>query len=103
MTDLTVISSTTIDAATFTSIRLLSGALMLTLLTLARGRSLRGEGNWLAAAALFAYAAAFFPGRSVAVDFIGAATFVTELDELVTNVVACERARLRVFHARGNG
>jgi drug/metabolite transporter (DMT)-like permease len=50
---------TTIDAATFTSIRLLSGALMLTLLTLARGRSVTGEGNWLAAAALFAYAAAF--------------------------------------------
>lgn len=45
-----------IDAASFTAIRLASGALVLALL--ARGRA-RGAGSWPSAAALFLYAAAF--------------------------------------------
>ena len=48
---------TTIDAASFTTIRLLSGAVMLWLVVRMRGGS--GAGNWLSGLALFAYAAAF--------------------------------------------
>lgn len=50
---------TSIDAVSFTSIRILSGALMLSLLLKLRGRAARQGGNWRAAAALFTYAAAF--------------------------------------------
>lgn len=50
-----------IDAASFTSVRLLAGAVVLLLLRrlLAPRESLRPAGNWPAAAMLFAYAAAF--------------------------------------------
>jgi len=50
---------TTIDAASFTTIRLLSGALMLWLVVGVRNRAHAGKGNWLSALALFAYAAGF--------------------------------------------
>ena len=50
---------TGIDAASFTTLRLVSGALVLWLLTL-RSRGVRERGgNWGSAAALFVYAAAF--------------------------------------------
>src|SRR2546423_7893942 len=50
---------TTIDAATFTLVRIVSGALALWLiLTVRRSTSSQG-GNWISAFALFAYAAAF--------------------------------------------
>ena len=48
-----------LDAATFTSVRLLAGALVLWLLVSVSARRRRPEGNWLSALALFAYAAAF--------------------------------------------
>ena len=48
-----------IDPASFTSIRLISGALMLWLLTCSRNLPNRREGSWLGAGALFVYAAAF--------------------------------------------
>lgn len=50
---------TTIDAASFTAIRLISGALVLWLLLRSRGDRRIGDGNWISALALFAYAAAF--------------------------------------------
>lgn len=50
---------TEIDAASFTTIRLLSGALVLWLLVLFRHGALAGSGNWWSAFALFAYAAGF--------------------------------------------
>lgn len=51
---------TDIDAATFTSVRLVSGALMLWLLLSVRGnRAPLKQGSWGSALALFAYAAAF--------------------------------------------
>jgi hypothetical protein len=50
-----------IDAASFTGIRLLSGAVVLAILARAtRARTEgKGGGNWISAVALFAYAAAF--------------------------------------------
>ena len=53
------LKDTGIDAATFTTIRLASGAAALTLLVRARARRDTAEGNWPSAVALFAYAAAF--------------------------------------------
>lgn len=53
------LAHTTIDAADFTAIRLLSGAVMLWILVLLRGGKRQGRGNWLSAFALFVYAAGF--------------------------------------------
>jgi drug/metabolite transporter (DMT)-like permease len=50
---------TGIDPATFTSIRLVSGALTLWLIARLRGGARGGWGNWPSALALFAYAAGF--------------------------------------------
>lgn len=51
------LKSGALDAATFTSVRLLSGALVLWVLVSVSGR--RSEGDWRSALALFIYAAAF--------------------------------------------
>lgn len=53
------LSRTHIDAASFTTVRLLAGALMLWVLLRLRGGARPGKGNWLSALALFAYAAGF--------------------------------------------
>lgn len=50
---------TTIDAASFTTIRLISGAMMLWLVVRIGRSTKEGSGNWLSASALFVYAAAF--------------------------------------------
>jgi len=50
---------TSIDAASFTTIRLISGAVMLWLVVRMRRGTYTGGGNWLSAFALFAYAAGF--------------------------------------------
>lgn len=50
---------TTIDPGSFTTIRLISGALMLWVLVRIRRDPLTGAGNWSSAFALFAYAAGF--------------------------------------------
>jgi drug/metabolite transporter (DMT)-like permease len=50
---------TAIDAASFTSIRLASGALVLMAIVATRKGRLPAEGSWKAAACLFGYAAAF--------------------------------------------
>jgi drug/metabolite transporter (DMT)-like permease len=50
---------TSIDAASFTAIRLVSGAVMLLLIVKLRHKTVVGRGNWLSAFALFAYAAGF--------------------------------------------
>lgn len=53
------LSHARIDPASFTSIRLISGALMLWLVARIRKGTAQGDGNWLSALALFAYAACF--------------------------------------------
>ncbi|MEY2563198.1 MAG: hypothetical protein QOH88_1391 [Verrucomicrobiota bacterium] len=53
------LKQTTIDAASFTFIRIFSGAAVLWLISRLRGTSLRHAGNWPSALALFTYAAAF--------------------------------------------
>lgn len=53
------LEGTEIDAASFTAIRLASGALCLLILARALRPSASGEGSWLSALALFAYAVLF--------------------------------------------
>lgn len=53
------LATTTIDAASFTTIRLASGAVMLAVLVSRRSPGARFGGNWLSALALLAYAAGF--------------------------------------------
>lgn len=53
------LAHTRIDAASFTTVRLLSGALVLWCLVRLRSGVRAGNGNWLSALALFAYAAGF--------------------------------------------
>lgn len=50
---------TSIDAASFTTIRLISGAVMLWLVVRMSSRIHTGRGNWLSESALFVYAAGF--------------------------------------------
>ena len=53
------LKDTGIDAASFTTIRLISGAIMLWLIVTMRRNTKSGKGNWLSALALFVYAAGF--------------------------------------------
>lgn len=53
------LQNTGIDAGSFTTIRLMAGALTLWVLVTMRGGAYRGNGNWPSAIALFAYAAGF--------------------------------------------
>ncbi len=53
------LKNTTIDPASFTSVRLLSGAVALWLLLTIRSKSFQMTGSWSSALALFTYAAAF--------------------------------------------
>lgn len=53
------LNQTNIDAASFTAIRLISGAIMLWLVVQLRSGTQSGRGNWLSAFALFSYAAGF--------------------------------------------
>jgi len=72
------LTRTSIDAASFTTVRLVSGALVLWLLVTLQGRDRVGGGNWLSALALFAYAAGFsfaylqLPAASGALILFGA-------------------------------
>lgn len=50
---------TGIDATSFTTIRLISGAITLWLIVIMRSGTRNGQGNWFSAIALFAYAAGF--------------------------------------------
>jgi drug/metabolite transporter (DMT)-like permease len=60
------LKDTSIDATSFTTIRLISGAIMLWLVVRLRGGTQSGRGNWLSGFALFAYAAGFsFAYRSL--------------------------------------
>jgi drug/metabolite transporter (DMT)-like permease len=53
------LAHTHIDAASFTTVRLLSGTVVLCCLVWLRGGARSGRGNWPSALALFAYAAGF--------------------------------------------
>jgi drug/metabolite transporter (DMT)-like permease len=64
------LAQTDIDAASFTTIRLVSGAVVLWLIVRIARAEQEGRGNWISALALFAYAASF----SFAYSTLSAAT-----------------------------
>lgn len=64
------LKTTTIDAASFTSIRLMSGAIVLWLIVLLKDKTISSKGSWPSALALFVYAAGF----SFAYQHLSAAT-----------------------------
>jgi drug/metabolite transporter (DMT)-like permease len=72
------LNQTGIDPASFTTIRLLSGALILWLVVRLKHGKPQGNGNWMSALALFAYAAGFsfayvsLPAASGALILFGA-------------------------------
>src|SRR4051812_17582779 len=53
------LKQTRIDAASFTLVRIVSGAIVLGLIASLRSGSLRQSGSWVSAAMLFVYAAGF--------------------------------------------
>src|SRR5689334_1217425 len=53
------LKQTAIDPGTFTSVRIISGAVMLCFVTKLRPAGSGNSGNWVSALALFIYAAAF--------------------------------------------
>ncbi|WP_020675137.1 DMT family transporter [Geopsychrobacter electrodiphilus] len=55
----TALKHTSIDAASFTTSRLISGAIILWLVTRVKHSAQSGRGNWMSSCALFAYAAGF--------------------------------------------
>ena len=85
------------DAASFTSMRLVGGALVLVPLTRLRGGSEVGGGSWTSAAALFAYALGFslaylsIPAGTGALLLFGA----VQLTMLASALVAGERPAAR--------
>lgn len=86
---------TAIDAASFTTLRLVSGALVLWLLVRFKSGKAPGRGNWWSALALFAYAAAFsfayarLPAATGALLLFGA----VQATMIVRGIVAGERFR----------
>lgn len=64
------LKTTAIDAASFTTIRLISGAIVLWLIVQVKAKGQHGKGSWLSALALFVYAAGF----SFAYRYVSAAT-----------------------------
>jgi drug/metabolite transporter (DMT)-like permease len=89
------LTQTEIDPASFTLVRIVSGAVMLTLLFGARSKSLSVAGSWPAAIALFVYAAAFafayvsLPAGVGALLLFGA----VQVTMVVTGLIKGERVR----------
>jgi drug/metabolite transporter (DMT)-like permease len=89
------LTQTEIDPASFTLVRIVSGAVMLTLLFGARSRSLSVAGSWPAAIALFVYAAAFafayvsLPAGAGALLLFGA----VQVTMVVTGLIKGEHVR----------
>lgn len=89
------LTQTEIDPASFTLVRIVSGAVMLTLLFGARSRGLSVAGSWPAAIALFVYAAAFafayvsLPAGAGALLLFGA----VQVTMVVTGLIKGEHVR----------
>lgn len=87
----------TIDAASFTSLRIVSGALVLWVILQLRGRSASLGGSWFSALALFIYAAAF----SFAYLTLPAGTGALLLFAAVqATMILCGLRRRETLHAR---
>lgn len=89
----------TVDAASFTGVRIASGALVLGAICLLRRRAI--QGNWLSAGALFLYAAAFsFAYLSLAAG-TGALLLFVAVQTTMIAAGLCRGERLRLMQWSG--
>lgn len=92
---------TAIDATSFTSIRLISGALMLWFIVQLRGGALNRAGNWRSALALFAYAACFSVAYTNLPAGSGALLLFSAVQITMISYGLCTGERLRGWQVVG--
>jgi len=92
---------TRIDPATFTCVRLVSGALALWLIARLRGETPRAGGGWLSAFALFAYAAAFSFAYVQLSAGTGALLLFGAVQATMVGYGLCSGERLRALQIAG--
>ena len=90
-----------IDAASFTAVRLLSGAAVLWLLVRLRGGARTGRGDWLSALALFAYAAGFSFSYLHLTAAVGALLLFGAVQTTMIGFGLVSGERLRLFQIAG--
>jgi hypothetical protein len=95
------LKGTSIDPATFTSVRIVSAAIVLWIILRSRGQSQPFAGNWLSAFALFTYAAAFsFAYVSLAAG-TGALLLFGAVQATMIGYALCRGERLRMLQWTG--
>ena len=95
------LNQTGIDAASFTSIRLASGALVLAVLARALRPSAAGSGNWSSAFALFAYAACFSFAYVSLTAGTGALLLFGAVQATMIGYGLCKGERMRALQVAG--
>src|SRR6266513_586175 len=94
------LKETGIDAASFTFIRIFSGAVVLWLIMTMR-RSTSGAGSWISALALFAYAAAFSFAYNTLSAGTGALLLFGAVQATMISWGYCKGERLRAIQIAG--
>jgi drug/metabolite transporter (DMT)-like permease len=92
---------TALDAASFTSIRLMSGAATLWIIVKTTRRAHEGRGNWISAAALFVYAAGFSFAYTLLNTSTGALLLFGAVQATMIGYGAWAGERLRTAQAAG--
>lgn len=95
------LAHTHVDAATFTTVRLLSGAVVLACLVRLRGGERAGRGNWSSALALFAYAAGFSFAYLHLTAAVGALLLFGAVQTTMIGFGLCSGERLRALQIAG--
>lgn len=95
------LTRTHIDPASFTSIRLIAGAVVLLVLVRGRHASIVGTGSWPSAVALFVYAAAFSFAYVSLTAGTGALLLFGAVQATMITAGLVRGERLRVLHSLG--
>jgi len=95
------LAHTPIDAASFTTVRLLSGAVVLWCLAWLRGGVRMGSGNWPSALALFAYAAGFSFSYVHLTAAVGALLLFGAVQTTMIGFGLCSGERMRALQIAG--
>jgi drug/metabolite transporter (DMT)-like permease len=95
------LAHTHIDAVSFTTIRLLSGAIILWFFVLLRGGMRSGSGNWMSALALFAYAIGFSLSYAHLTAAAGALILFSAVQTTMIGYGLWSGERMRAFQVVG--
>ena len=95
------LAHTHIDPASFTTVRLLSGAATLWILVIVRGGVSTGNGNWLSAFALFSYAAGFSFSYMFLPAAVGALILFGAVQTTMIAYGLCQGERMRLTQVAG--